>query len=47
MAKNYISKKKNATESRPRKVVVQRILAFSRSYQETRSEKSPLDLLKN
>ena len=47
MAKNYSQDKSVTSEWVPSKYVIQRILAFSKAYQETQEEKDPLDLLKN
>lgn len=47
MAKNYSQDKSVTSEWVPSKYVIQRIIAFSKTYQKTQEEKSPLDLLKN
>ena len=47
MAKNYSQDKSVTSEWVLSKYVIQRILAFSKAYQETQEEKDPLDLLKN
>ena len=45
MKKNY-SDNKTSQETLPRKIVINRILAFSKSYQDNKKDKN-LDLLKN
>jgi hypothetical protein len=48
MAKNYTSKTSLASKTdQPRKIVVDRILAFSKAYSRAQETPSALDLLKN
>ena len=48
MAKNYTSKiSLEPLENQPRKVVLDRIMAFSKAYSNKRKKNSALDLLKN
>ena len=47
MAKNYNKEKQIFSKNLPRKVVITRILAFSKSYKMSRGNKASLELLKN
>tara|TARA_B100000963_G_scaffold212009_1_gene184749 strand:- start:1194 stop:1337 length:144 start_codon:yes stop_codon:yes gene_type:complete len=47
MAKDYDKEKQILDKNLPRKIVITRILAFSRSYNYNGSEKNYLELLKN
>ena len=47
MAKNYNKEKKIFNNNLPRKVIITRILAFSKSYKTNGGEKTYLELLKN
>jgi len=47
MAKIYNTEKQIFIKNLPRKVVIKRILAFSKSYKINQGEKSCLELLKN
>ncbi len=47
MAKNYNTEKQIFSKSFPRKVVITRILAFSKSYKTNVGEKTCLGFLKN
>tara|TARA_B100000963_G_scaffold296415_1_gene267560 strand:- start:833 stop:976 length:144 start_codon:yes stop_codon:yes gene_type:complete len=47
MAKNYNKEEQAFNKNLPRKVVITRILAFSKSYKINRSKKTYLELLKN
>ncbi len=48
MAKNYSSKTSLEPKTdQPRKIVVDRILAFSKAYSNKKKESKTLDLLKN
>jgi hypothetical protein len=47
MAKNYAQDKLITSDLYPRKIVIQRILSFSKSYDATQEEHNFLDLLKN
>ena len=47
MAKNYNKEKQIFSKNLPRKVVITRILAFSKSYKMSRGKKASLELLKN
>jgi len=48
MAKNYTSKTALQFKlNKPRKIVLDRILAYSKSYSSSRVSRSALDLLKN
>ena len=48
MAKNYTSKiSLEPLEDQPRKVVLDRIMAFSKAYSKKKKKNSALDLLKN
>ena len=47
MAKNYNKEKQTFSKDLPRKVVITRILAFSKSYKMSRGNKACLELLKN
>ena len=46
MEKNYSDNKTSQKETLPRKIVIKRILAFSKSYHYNKENKN-LDLLKN
>tara|TARA_B100000989_G_scaffold250563_1_gene198339 strand:+ start:78 stop:221 length:144 start_codon:yes stop_codon:yes gene_type:complete len=47
MAKNYNKEKLTFSKNLPRKVVITRILAFSKSYKNNGGKKTYLELLKN
>lgn len=48
MAKNYNPNKAVTSDPLPRKIVIQRIMAFSNSYEKSQEDnKKNLDLLKN
>ena len=47
MAKNYNKEKLKLSKNYPRKVVITRILAFSKSYKTNVGEKTCLGFLKN
>ncbi len=47
MAKNYNKEKLTFSKNYPRKVVITRILAFSKSYKINGGKKTHLELLKN
>ena len=47
MAKNYNKKELLFSKNYPRKVVITRILAFSKSYKMNGGKKAHLELLKN
>jgi len=47
MAKDYDKEKQVLSKNLPRKIVITRILAFSKSYKFNGSEKNYLELLKN
>ena len=47
MAKDYDKEKQILSKNLPRKIVITRILAFSKSYKYNESEKNYLELLKN
>ena len=47
MAKNYDKEKQILDKNLPRKIVITRILAFSKSYKYNGSNKNYLELLKN
>ena len=47
MAKNYNKEKLTFSKNYPRKVVITRILAFSKSYKMSGGNKTCLELLKN
>ena len=47
MAKNYNKEKLTLSNNYPRKVVITRILAFSKSYKINGGNKTYLELLKN
>ena len=46
MEKNYSDNHTSQKDTLPRKIVIKRIMAFSKSYQDNKENKS-LDLLKN
>jgi len=47
MAKNYNKEKQTSSKNLPRKVVITRILAFSKSYKINGGKKTYLESLKN
>ena len=47
MAKNYNKEEQTFSKNLPRKVVITRILAFSKSYKINGGKKTHLELLKN
>tara|TARA_Y100000768_G_C23759404_1_gene577857 strand:+ start:103 stop:246 length:144 start_codon:yes stop_codon:yes gene_type:complete len=47
MAKNYNQNYNQHPNTLPRKIVIKRILAFSKFYNESQENKKNLDLLKN